>query len=164
MNWARHLLQIPAYAAFAAFIGYFSSAPYRHLEPGRAVLKLSFSHAGERKAACHTRSAEELAKLAPNMRAPEDCPRERSDVLVEVEMDGQPLYRITAPPGGLRGDLPATVFRRLEIPAGQHRFRARLADRADGAFRYSAEKVIDVAQGRVVVIDFVAPQGFVFHA
>ena len=40
------------------------------------LLKLSLSHAGARKEACHQRSAEELAKLAPNMRAPSVCPRE----------------------------------------------------------------------------------------
>jgi len=48
MSWRSIALQVPAYAAFAAFIGYFSAAPeYRHLDPGLAVVKLSFSHAGE---------------------------------------------------------------------------------------------------------------------
>ena len=165
MSWVRYALQVPAYAAFAAFIGYFSSAPpYRALDPGRAVLKLSLVHAGERKVECRTRTAEELAKLAPNMRAQLDCPRERSDVRIEVEMDGHILYRIEARPGGLRHDLPATVFRRLEIPAGRHHFRARLADTVDGAFRHDGEATLDVAEGRVVVIDFAVPQGFVFRS
>ncbi|HET9578164.1 MAG TPA: hypothetical protein VFP44_10085 [Usitatibacter sp.] len=164
MSWLRYALQVPAYAAFAAFVGYFSSAPaYHPIAPGRAVVKLSFIHAGERKAACHTRTPEELAKLAPNMRAPQDCPRERSDVLVQLDMDGKALYRIEARPAGLRHDLPATVFRRLEIPAGRHHFRARLADTADGAFRHEGEATLDLPEGRVLVIDFVAPQGFVFR-
>ncbi|MGE5097307.1 MAG: hypothetical protein ACM3SO_19380 [Betaproteobacteria bacterium] len=164
MSWLRYALQVPAYAAFAAFVGYFSSAPaYHPIAPGRAVVKLSFIHAGERKAACHTRTPEELAKLAPNMRAPQDCPRERSDVLVQLDMDGKALYRIEARPAGLRHDLPATVFRRLEIPAGRHHFRARLADTADGAFRHEGEATLDLPEGRVLVIDFVAPEGFVFR-
>ncbi len=163
MSWIRYVAQVPAYAAFAAFVGYFSSAPpYRHLDPGLAVLKLSFVHAGEIKGQCHTRTAEELAKLAPNMRAAEDCPRERSDVVVQVEMDDRVLYRVEARPGGLRHDLPARVFRRHEIPAGRHRFRARLADDAGGVFRYQGEAVLEVREGGVVVIDFVSPQGFVF--
>ncbi len=160
----RVLLQVPAYAAFAAFIGYFSSAPaYHHLAPDRAVVKLSFSHAGERKVACRQRTAEELAKLAPNMRAQLDCPRERSDVRVQIEMDGQVIYRIDTRPSGLRNDLPSTVYRRFEVPAGRHTFRTQLADTADGAFRHRGEATVDLAPGRVMVIDFNASKGgFIF--
>ena len=160
MSWRSIALQVPAYAAFAAFIGYFSSAPaYRHLDPGLAVVKLSFSHAGERKQECHTRSPEELAKLAPNMRAAQDCPRERSEVRVEIEMDGKPIYRTEARASGLRHDLPSTVYRRLEVPAGHHTFRARLSDTASGEFRHQGEASVDLAPGRVLVIDFVASRG-----
>lgn len=160
----RILQQIPAYAAFAAFIGYFSSAPaYQHVAPGHAVVKLSFSHAGERKQPCRERTPEELAKLAPNMRAQLDCPRERSDVRVLVEMDGRELYRIDTRPSGLRRDLPSTVYRRLEVPAGRHTFRAQLADTPDGAYRHRGEASVELAPGRVLVIDFVASKGgFVF--
>ncbi len=158
--WRAILLQVPAYAAFAAFIGYFSSAPaYRHLPPGTAVLKLSFIHAGERKHPCRQRTPEELAKLAPNMRAKLDCPRERSDVKVQIEMDGRVLYAISARPSGLEHDLPSTVYRRLDVPAGRHVFRARLADTADGEFRHRAEATVDLAPGRVLVIDYVASRG-----
>lgn len=166
MKWRSILLQVPAYAAFVAFVGYFStSPPYRHLEPGRAVVKLSFSHAAERKVECRQRSAEELAKLAPNMRAQLDCPRERSDLRIELEMDGAVVFRMSRRPAGLRHDLPTTVYHRLEIPAGRHTFRARMADTADGAWRHHGEATLDVAPGRVVVIDFAASRGgFVFHA
>jgi hypothetical protein len=158
--WRSMLLQVPAYAAFAAFIGYFSSAPaYRLLPPDTAVLKLSLIHAGERKHACRERTPEELAKLAPNMRAALDCPRERSDVKVEVEMDGRVLYSISARPSGLRHDLPSSIYRRLDVPAGRHVFRARLADTADGAFRRESQATVDLAPGRVLVIDYVASRG-----
>lgn len=160
MSWGRTLLQVPAYAAFAALVGYFSAAPvYQHLAPDRAVVKLSFSHAGERKVECRQRTAEELAKLAPNMRAQLDCPRERSDLLMEVEMDGKPLYRIAERPSGLRHDLPSTVYRRLEVPAGRHTFRTRLADTASGEFRHHGEATVDLAPGRVLIIDFIASKG-----
>ena len=160
------LLQLPAYAAFAAFVGYFSSAPvYRHLPPGHAVVKLALSHAGERKVECRTRTPEELAKLAPNMRAQLDCPRERSDVRVELEMDGKLLATVQARPAGLRHDLPSTIYRRLEVPAGRHTFRARLADDASGEFRHRAETTLELAPGRVLVVDFIASRGgFLFTA
>ena len=156
----RLLLQVPFYAAFAAFIGYFSSAPpYRHLAPDRAVVKLSLSHAGERKVQCRQRSPEELAKLAPNMRAELDCPRERSDVRVELEMDGKLLAQVSARPSGLRNDLPSTIYRRIEVPGGKHTFRARLADSPSGEFRHHGEVSLDLAPGRVLVVDFVASRG-----
>ena len=154
------VFQVVAYALFAAFIGYFSSAPpYRHLAPDRAVVKLSVSHAGERKQECRTRTPEELAKLAPNMRAQLDCPRERSDVRVELEMDGRVLALVEARPSGLRNDLPSTIYRRMEVPAGRHAFRARLADTATGEFRHQGEVTVDLAPGRVLVVDFVASKG-----
>ncbi len=160
MSWRRVLLQVPAYALFAAFIGYFSSAPpYRQLAPDRAVVKLSVSHAGERKAECRQRTPEELAKLAPNMRAQLDCPRERSDLRVELDMDGEPLFRIAARPSGMRNDLPSAVFRRAEIPAGRHTFRARLADTASGEFRHHGESTVELAPGRVLVVDFIGSKG-----
>ena len=160
IDWRAVLLQAPAYAAFAAFIGYFSaSPPYQHLAPDQAVVKLSFSHAGERRQECRKRSAEELAKLAPNMRAEMDCPRERSDVKIEVEMDGRLLYQITARATGLRNDLPSTVYRRLEIPAGTHAFKVRLADGPSGEFRHSGGVTVTLAPGHVLVIDFIASTG-----
>lgn len=156
----RIAFQVVAYALFAAFIGYFSAAPpYRHLAPDRAVVKLSLVHAGERKLECRQRTPEELAKLAPNMRAQLDCPRERSDVRVELEMDGKVLALVQAAPSGLRSDLPSTIYRRIEVAAGRHTFRARLADTVTGEFRHHAEATVDLAPGRVLVVDFAASKG-----
>jgi hypothetical protein len=63
-----------------------SSATFRH-GPGLpqipddvALVKLSISHLGDRE--CRKRTPEELEKMPPNMRAPLDCPRERSDIKV----------------------------------------------------------------------------------
>jgi len=160
MNVRAILLQAPAYAAFAAFIGYFSSAPaYRHLDPGMSVVKVSLVHAGELKVACRQRTPEELAKLAPNMRAALDCPRERSDVRVEVEMDGRVIERIEARASGLRHDLPSAIYRRLEVPAGRHAFTARLADDASGRYRHQKSGDVELAPGHVLVIDFDASRG-----
>ena len=78
-------------------------------------------------------------------------------------MDGTALYRIDASPAGLNRDGAATVYRRLAIPAGHHRFRARLADGPDGEFRFTGETAVDLAPGQVLVIDFaVDGSGFVF--
>lgn len=160
----RYGLQALAYAAFAAVVGYFSNAPvYRQLGDQEAVLKLSFSHSGQLKFACRERSAEELAKVEPNMRNKMDCPRERSPVLVELDMDGKPLYRVSTPPLGLRKDGAATVYRRLTIPAGTHQFSARLADGPDGAINFVKNQSVTLAPGQVLIVDFLTSAGgFVF--
>ena len=160
----QYALQATAYIAFAAVIGYFSNAPvYRQLGDNEAVLKLSFSHSGQLKFACHERDAAELAKLQPNMRNKMDCPRERAVVRVELDMDGQPLYRVSTPPLGLQKDGAATVYRRLSIPAGAHQFKARLADGPDGAINYARDIQVDLKPGQVIIVDFLTGSGgFVF--
>ena len=160
----RYALQALAYGAFAAILGYFSTAPaYRLRADSEAVLKLSFTHSARLAHACRERSASELAKMAPNMRTKMDCPRERSIVTVELDMDGKPLYRIDAPPAGLHRDGAAAVYRRLAIPAGRHQFRARLADGPGGAFRVAGDAAFDLAPGQVLIVDFATDgSGFVF--
>jgi hypothetical protein len=162
---ASYALQAVCYAAFMSMVGYFATSPsYVLLPAGQAVVKLSFQHAGQRRQACHERSAEELAKLAPNMRATSVCPRERAAVAAEIRMDGQPLFAVVAPPTGLSKDGASTVYRRVAVPAGTHRFSATLSDTADGIVGYREERTVDLRPGRVLVIDFDARQGgWVFH-
>jgi len=144
------------YGLFALIIGYFSGAPsYRHLPADQALIKLSFSHEGKLVSECRQRTAEELAKLAPNMRAPMDCPRGRSPVTVEIDLDGTPAYRHVAMPSGLSKDGASTVYHRFPVHAGEHRLAIRLNDdaRATG-FNYRREGLVDLKPGKVLVIDF----------
>lgn len=161
----RFIAQALLYVPFMVLIGYFSTEPaYRHLDPGEALVRLSLSHAGSRVGECRQRTPEELAKLPPNMRAPLDCPRERSPVTVELEMDGALVYRMIAPPSGLRRDLASTVYWRRAVSAGAHRFTARLKDRRDGDFNYIKEIAVTLEPGRVLVIDFDPGRGgFIFR-
>ncbi len=161
----RFAAQLALYAPLMALIGYFSTAPrFSPIGPGEALLRLSFIHAAQTKAPCRERSAAELEKLAPNMRAPLDCPRERAVMLVELELDGDVLLRRELSPAGLRRDGNATVYYRLPLPAGRHRVVARLRDRPEGDFNYVHEETVDLGAGRVMLIDFVPDQGgFVFR-
>jgi hypothetical protein len=162
---AGYALQALCYAAFMSVVGYFATSPrYVLLAEDQAVVKLSFQHAGQRKQACHERSAEELAKLAPNMRATSVCPRERAVIKAEVRMDGEPLFAVVAPPTGLSRDGAAAVYRRFAVAAGVHRFAATLSDSADGSIGFRSERTVDLKPGHVLVIDFDAPKGgWVFH-
>ncbi len=159
-KWLSYPLQAVCYAAFVAFVGYFSTSPaYEHLAPGEALVKLSFQHAAQRKVPCRERTAEELAKLAPNMRAAQVCERERAPIAVTVEMDGAPLFSLRAPPTGLSRDGAATVYRRLAVPAGEHRFVVKLSDTADGSYGFVQDRTVNLKPGRILVIDFDPKEG-----
>ena len=158
---ARYAGQGMLYALFALAIGYFSTSPgYRHLAPDSALLRLSFTHAGKILADCRQRSAEELAKTPANMRQALDCPRERSPVRVRVELDGAPLYDEAFAPAGLKRDGAAAAYRRLPIPAGEHRLRVQFNDDARIAgFNFERERTVRAVPGQVVLIDFSADKG-----
>ena len=157
-------LQLVAFCFFAAVLGYFSAAPmYQLLEDRQAVLKLSFSHSAQLKYPCIARTELELSKLAPNMRDPMDCPRERAPVLVTLWMDGMLLLNATVPPQGLHKDGAATVYRRLAIPAGDHQFTASLADGPEGQVNFTFKHQARLDQGQVLIVDFQSGKGgFVF--
>ena len=161
----RSAAQLVLYVPLMALIGYFSTEPrFSMLGPDEALLRLSFIHAAERKEPCRERSAEELAKLAPNMRAALDCPRERATLLVELEVDGRIALRREVPPAGVQRDGNATVYHRLPVPAGRHRIVARLRDRPGEGFDFVGETTLELAPGAALLIDFSkAKGGFVFR-
>ncbi len=153
-------LQVVLYGAFAATLGWFSTSPaFEPLPPGHALIRVSLKHAGQRKVACRTRSPEELAKLAPNMRAAEDCPRERAPVLVKVELDGKSVADIVAIPSGLSRDGASVAYRRIPVLAGTHRIRVALADDIAGTFDRVREEEMRLDPGRVLVVDFEPGKG-----
>ena len=157
--------QLALYVPLMALIGTFSTEPrFSTLGPDEALLRLSFIHAAERKEPCRERSAEELAKLAPNMRAALDCPRERAMLLVELEVDGQLALRREVPPAGVQRDGNATVYHRLPLAAGRHRIVARLRDRPGEDFNFVGETTLELAPGAALLIDFSkAKGGFLFR-
>ncbi len=170
------------YGLFIAVIGYFSSAPaYVHFPQDMALIKASFSHAGQPKEECHVRTADELAKLPPNMRVAIQCGRERSPVMFDLELDGKVVYRAELPPAGLSRDGVSTVYQRFQVPAGRHHLRARIKDdvkgftnaasagRAGAAsvrvpdFNYVKEVDVELAAAQVYVVEFSARGGgFIF--
>jgi len=136
----RIAAQLLLYVPLMALIGYLSTAPkFSPVGETEALLRLSFIHAAQRKAPCRERSPEELAKLAPNMRAALDCPRERSPIVVELELDGKLVLRREVAPAGLKRDGNATVYLRLPVPAGRHTVAVRLRDRPGEGFIYVSQ-------------------------
>jgi hypothetical protein len=153
------------YGLFVAVIGYFSSAPaYEHFPKDMALIKASFSHAGQPKEECHVRTADELANLPPNMRVAVQCERERSPVMFDLELDGKVVYRAELPPAGLSRDGVSTVYQRFQVPAGRHHLRARLKDSVRVPdFNYIKEADVELAPAQVFVVEFNSRAGgFIF--
>ncbi len=155
-NCWRYLGQGVAYALFIAFIGYFSSMPsYTNMPANLALIKLTFTHAGQRVHPIKdTRTKEEMAALPPQLRARKHS-RERSPLTVEFKIDGKMLYQAEIPSRGMSHDLPSPVYQRFTVPAGSHHFSIRMNDDLrQQAFNYSAEKTITLAPLQTLVIDF----------
>ncbi|HET9820239.1 MAG TPA: hypothetical protein VFQ16_00295 [Burkholderiaceae bacterium] len=153
--------QVLLYATFALALGVFSQWPrYHPLAPGQAVIKVSFVHAGRPVGDCRPLTQEERARLPPNMRAPQVCPRERSPVSIEVDLGDAPVLRRTATPSGLSRDGASALYQKLVVPAGVQRIAVRLKDdvRA-GGFTHTREATVTLAPAQVLVVDFDAQKG-----
>ena len=155
------LLQAVLYGLFALAIGVFSHWPtYEHLAPDIALITLSLVHTGKPVGDCRSRTAEELAALPPNMRIAVTCPRERSPVTVELDIDGVQAVRAEAEPSGLSRDGASAIYARLPVPAGEHLITVRLRDDVRHAgFNYSAERRMTLAPAQVLVVDFDEEKG-----
>ena len=157
--------QVILYGLFAAVIAYFATQPaYTHLDPDKALIKLSFSHAAQHIHECKRLSQEELNRLPPNMRRPMDCPRGRVPLLVEMELDGKIIYRDTLDPSGLAKDGATTAYKKIPVTAGTHHLIMRLRDtnRTEG-FDHQKAGDITLAPQQNFVVDF-RPElgGFLF--
>jgi len=149
------------YLAVAALLGYFSVRPaYVHFPPDEAQVTLSFAHGAKRKGECRRLSAEEIAALAPNMRRPLDCPRERLPVFVGLELDGKLVYEAELAPTGLAGDGPSRAYQSFKVASGRHRLVAKLRDSArEAGYDYESAREVELAPGQRLVVDFHADTG-----
>jgi hypothetical protein len=136
---------------------------YRAIPEGTGVVKLSFSHGGERN--CREMTEAERAKLPANMRKTETCDRQRPPLYVELDLDGVTVFSAELPPGGIAGDGPSRVYQKFLLPIGAHDVAIRLRDtaRAEG-FDYSAERHFSLAEAQSFSIDFrPVAGGFLFN-
>lgn len=155
-NLLRLALQAIAYAAFAVMLGYFAThPPYQYGNADQASIKVSLSHAADRVKPCKQLTQEEIAELAANMRRSESCERERLPLILELDLDGDTVFRITAQPSGLWNDGPSSIYERFEVPPGEHVIAARLRDtaRTEG-WDYTASKTVELQPGRYFTITF----------
>jgi len=136
---------------------------WRSLPDDTAVLRLSFTHSGERN--CRDRTPGELSALPPNMRQRRICDRSRPPVYVELDIDGRTAFAAAVPPSGLSGTGPSRVYERFTLPTGTHSIIVRMRDRpVTKGFDHESAVRVTLRASQSYVIDF-RPEagGFVFR-
>ena len=159
----RYILQAFNYTIFMALIWYFATSPsVRVIEEDQAMVTVAFAHAGETREACRTLSQEELMKLPPNMRKLDDCPRERSPIIIEATLDGEVIYSKTYLPPGIFNDGSINLYYNSKVPAGKHMFEIKMDDsvREEG-FNYTLEQEITINPQQILLVEFTPLTGFV---
>jgi ferredoxin/coenzyme F420-reducing hydrogenase delta subunit len=145
-----------AYIAFAVVVGWLSVWPrFQMIDQGTAMVSLSFSHAAPRIGECRKLTQDELNELPPNMRKPEDCPRERLPIRVVFSSNGDTLYEAIRQPTGLWKDGSSNVYRRLTVAGGNQRLFIGMNESGQSPeFDYSLEQEVDLAPGKHLVVEF----------
>jgi hypothetical protein len=144
------------YAAFASILGLYSAWPgYRYSEPDTAQIKLSLSHPGKRVEECHTRTFEELAKLAPNMRAKLDCSRERWPIMIELTLDDRVVFAGEAAAAGLHNDGSSSFYAKFRVPVGAHTLMVRMNDAGPKSdFTHELSQAVELTSAQNLVVGF----------
>ncbi|NQV47317.1 MAG: hypothetical protein HQ504_05985 [Rhodospirillaceae bacterium] len=150
--------QAATYVVFAVGIAYFSNSPAYQAHPSdMAAVRLSFTHPPQRKEECHKRTWAELQKLAPNMRAPMDCSRERWPLVVDLSIDGVQVFHGASVPAGQARDGHSSFYEKFQVSAGRHRVVVRLRDRGGetrAEYDYTEERSVDLKAAEILVIGF----------
>ena len=159
----RYLLQAFNYTIFMALIWYFATSPsVRVIEDDEAMITVAFGHAGETRAECRRLSQEELMKLPPNMRKPDDCPRERSPIIIEAMLDGEVIFSETRMPPGIFNDGGVNIYYNSKVPAGKHTFEIKMDDsvRKQG-FNHQLTQDVNMKPAQILLVEFEPLKGFV---
>ena len=162
-KFLRYLLQAFNYTIFMTLVWYFATSPsVRVIEDDEAMVTVAFAHAGETREACRILSQEELLKLPPNMRKLDDCPRERSPIIIEATLDGKIIYSKTYLPPGIFNDGSVNLYYNSKVPAGKHRFEIKMDDsvRKQG-FNHQLTQDINIEPAHILLVEFEPLTGFV---
>jgi len=148
--------QCLAYIVFFGLVGLLSiQPPLRLLGDDEAVISITFSYAGKRIGECRRLSPEALEALPPNMRKPDECPRERHPLRVQLLLDERLLYEELLPPSGVWADGKSTAYRRLRVPSGLHTIDVRMNDSGtDDTYDFERASNIELLPGQNLAVFF----------
>jgi hypothetical protein len=160
MRILRYVAMFAVILALFAGVAALADWPvYRKTPRDTAVIMLSFIH-GAARADCRRLTPQEIAKLSPNMRHIQDCPRERRSLRVELDIDDKTMFARDLKPSGIAGDGQSKVYERFVAPIGSHDLFVRMRDtaRTEG-FDYDRRERVTLQPDQMLVIDFSAETG-----
>ena len=101
-------------------------------------------------------------KLPPNMRKLDDCPRERSPIIIEATRDGKVIYSKTYLPPGIFNDGSVNLYYNSKVPAGTHNFKIKMDDsvRKQG-FNHMLAREITIDPQQILLVEFEPLKGFI---
>jgi len=142
-------------AVLLAF-GYLTDAPpYQINSENQTELKLVVRHSGRVLGECKTLNTQELGELAPNMRAPMSCPREKATIAVKLKIDDVAVVDEMLSPSGLHKDGVLILYRQLPLVVGTRNFDLKIThqlDTHDASDQLS--RMVDVDTNSIVIIDY----------
>ena len=157
MKALRFVAQLALYAPLMAILAYFSTEPrFSVVAPGEALVRVSFIHATQRRQAA--RAPEELAKLAPNMRAALDCRASARRCWLKWSSTASSSCAARCSPRACAATATPWCTSAWRCrPAPPHRRAA--ARPAEGDFNFMKDETVELAGGQTLIIDFNAAKG-----
>jgi len=150
----RYIGQFVGYLMFALLIGYFSASPdWSYFPADKALIKLSFTHAGQRKEACSDRTARELANIPKTAKVPKACPRERHPVYIRLLLNDISVFEGKAEPSGLSRGGPSHIYETFQVPPGQHSLTLEVRDNGPDKPGFSHTAQVDLRGRDILAID-----------
>lgn len=155
--------QVVFYLIFLGFVGHHADQPvYHHLSAGEAEIRLAVRHSGQLLGECRELSDSAVKQLAPNMRNPLVCPRERSNVNVELALNGEVLFTDAIAPAGLHNDGISAIYRSFRVREGPANLRVRIDDdEVHAGFTDEFDRELTLRSGDSLVVEYT--DGFHLH-
>ena len=149
-------VQAVLFIGLTAFVGYFSDRPVHSALPAdQSELKLVIRHSGKLMGECHQMSTADLDKLAPNMRKPMVCPREKSPLSVELSLNDSVRFSGEVQPSGIHNDGVLALYRMFPVSTGDVVVQLRIKDdiRQDD-YTHTFRETMSVDPSSIVVLRF----------
>lgn len=155
MKWRNWIGGVVLWGMVAFGVGVLSDARVKVLPDDMTEMQLVIRYSGKLLGECQAMSSAEIDELAPNMRRTTICPREKSPLYAELQIDDEVRFRDTIAPSGLHNDGVLAAYEKLAVPAGTSTIRLRVRDdtRHEG-FTHTFEQEVRLTTDNVVTIHF----------
>lgn len=162
-SWFRHLLAAALTAAVLLVVVLLGQVPFGR-PSDRATLRLALRTVQGKIEVCRDRTPEELAALPAHMRQPRSCDEVAPPYRLRVAIGLRTVLDEQFEPGGLRGDRPIIVDRRVVHSPGKARVqidfepvldesaRLSLAQSGSELPSYALDRQIELLGDRILLV------------